>query len=496
MTKSEPNTRPWGRYTALFLTALLLSRIAVLLLSPVGLHGDEAQYWSWAQDLDFGYFSKPPLIAWVIWTTTAIFGDAEWAVRISSPIIHTVTATILYLTGKYVWDSRTGFWGALTYILMPGVSLSSGIVSTDVSLLLCWAIALYAGLRLRDEAKWKWTILMGVAIGVGCLSKYAMFFFLPALAIAIFIDAPTRKALLSVKGLTLAIISGLILLPNILWNAANDFATVTHTAANANISGIPFHPLELLQFWGDQVAVFGPITLVFYVIATIYAVRGRFGPHGRWLALFVLSPLLIISLEALLSRANANWAVTTYVAGALLTGRFFAGMTTRRWLVNLAIAVNVGLGAFVMIGAISPKFVDAAGQANAFKRLRGWPETRDAIKDFADLGHEGQTYSAIAFDSRMHFYDMNYYGLGETAPLKMWLYSPTAHNHAEATMPLPASSGPILLVNHYADFADEFETDFGRIVDLGEIKIELGGGKVRTLRLWAGYNYTPTQGRD
>ena len=36
---------------------------------------DEAQYWDWAQDLSWGYYSKPPGIAALIWLSTALFGD-------------------------------------------------------------------------------------------------------------------------------------------------------------------------------------------------------------------------------------------------------------------------------------------------------------------------------------------------------------------------------------------------------------------------------------
>ena len=36
---------------------------------------DEAQYWTWAQHLDWGYFSKPPGIAALIAASTSMFGD-------------------------------------------------------------------------------------------------------------------------------------------------------------------------------------------------------------------------------------------------------------------------------------------------------------------------------------------------------------------------------------------------------------------------------------
>jgi len=66
---------------ALILGALIF-RWFIVFNSPLGLHGDEAQYWSWSQNLDWGYFSKPPLIAWIIAISTSLFGQAEWAIRL------------------------------------------------------------------------------------------------------------------------------------------------------------------------------------------------------------------------------------------------------------------------------------------------------------------------------------------------------------------------------------------------------------------------------
>jgi len=72
------------------------------------------------------------------------------------------------------------------------------------------------------------------------------------------------------KGLTATLIALVIFTPNILWNFTHDFATVSHTADNANLSGIPFHPLELISFWFEQLIVFGPATFILMLIAIIF----------------------------------------------------------------------------------------------------------------------------------------------------------------------------------------------------------------------------------
>ena len=56
----------------LFFSSLLVItgiRLAAILASPLELGVDEAQYWLWGQSLDFGYYSKPPLIGWFLFLT-------------------------------------------------------------------------------------------------------------------------------------------------------------------------------------------------------------------------------------------------------------------------------------------------------------------------------------------------------------------------------------------------------------------------------------------
>ena len=84
-----------------------------------------------------------PLIfdAWLIALTTAAFGDSEFAIRLSAPLLHAVAAGIVYAIGARLYDRRIGFWSALAYLTAPGTSLSSYIISTDAALLPCWAAA-------------------------------------------------------------------------------------------------------------------------------------------------------------------------------------------------------------------------------------------------------------------------------------------------------------------------------------------------------------------
>src|SRR5919108_5384238 len=106
-------------------------RLLWLALQPADLYPDEAQYWVWSQHPALGYYSKPPLVAWLIALTTAFFGDSEFAVRLSAPLLHAGAAIFVYGIGARLYDLRVGVWSAIAYASLPGVSVSAFIISTD-----------------------------------------------------------------------------------------------------------------------------------------------------------------------------------------------------------------------------------------------------------------------------------------------------------------------------------------------------------------------------
>ena len=155
------------------LGGLLAARLAALYFAKTDLFFDEAQYWWWSRDLAFGYFSKPPLIAWLIRLATGICGDAEWCVRAPSPILYTLTSILVFLAGRALYDARIGFWSAVVLATLPAASFSSLLISTDVPLLLFWTLAFYGWIKLIETRSMGFAALTGASVGLGLLANYA-----------------------------------------------------------------------------------------------------------------------------------------------------------------------------------------------------------------------------------------------------------------------------------------------------------------------------------
>ena len=58
---------------------------------PIDLSGDEAHYWDWSRRLDISYYSKGPMVAWLIRASCAILGDTMPAVRLPALFLATRT---------------------------------------------------------------------------------------------------------------------------------------------------------------------------------------------------------------------------------------------------------------------------------------------------------------------------------------------------------------------------------------------------------------------
>src|SRR5207245_1282001 len=113
--------------------------------------------------------------------------------------------------------------------LAPGTIFSARIISTDVPLLFCWALALFAYVRLLDGGGPRWTLLLGAALGFGLLAKYAMIYFVLGVALAAWIEPDARRMLRTPAPWVALAIAALIVSPNLVWNIDNGLATFKHT---------------------------------------------------------------------------------------------------------------------------------------------------------------------------------------------------------------------------------------------------------------------------
>lgn len=455
MTKEAPDSAGrgdspgWPR-VLLLVGALSLLRLLWLAGGPVDLYGDEAQYWIWAKAPAFGYYSKPPLVAWLIAASTALFGDGTLAIKLPSVLCHAGTACVLYAIGRERWGHGAGFWAAILWSTMPAVSLSALIISTDPPLLLFWALALHAFLRALDRPGIGWWAAAGLWAGLGLLSKYAMAYFLVSAALCL-LATPALRPLLWRRLPWLVGPALLVLSPNLLWNLTNGFATFRHTGDNANLGGRLFNPGELAEFAAAQFAVFGPVPMALLLAALWLALRGGDGTARR-IAFFVWPTLAVALTIAFLSRAHANWAAPAYVGGTVLAAGWAVGHGWRRLLAWTA-AAHLALAALVMAG---PGLLRQAGyelppRHDPWRRVSGWSDLGEAVTALRRAHPE----AGLLVDSRLTLASLVYYVRPFAFDVVKWNPDGVANDHFELTTHLRADDGrSYILVSNRADPSD------------------------------------------
>ncbi|MFT4091657.1 MAG: glycosyltransferase family 39 protein [Asticcacaulis sp.] len=506
----------FSTYVLWSLCGLLALRVILLFTNFTDLYPDEAQYWLWSRELDFGYYSKPPMIAWLIHLTTLIGGNSEGFVRLSAPFLHFGTALLLWATGRRWFDDATGALAALVYSLMPAVVLSSAIISTDAPLLFFLALSLYIYARFLEgpsDARVKTALALGVAFGLAFLSKYACLYFLIGASAHALLAPRVRKSWswLSLAAFVVAFL--LVISPNLIWNATHGFQTVSHTADNANWqANRMFNADSLFTFVRDQFGVFGPAPFVILLIAAAGLFIKPLLPkdangkiNDRILGLIVLSlpPLIFVTVQAFLSRAHANWAASAYVPASLLVAALLHQGLARRWWVKW----GVGLSAFFqisvliifMLAAISPTLTHAFGLDNVFKRARGWEATTFATLEQATTGPRP---TAIAVDNRNIYNALAYYGrdwfaANPDVPLKAWVREAQPKSQAETETPLTeANGGNVLFLSYVGHFEPEIRADFATSTPSRSLKIALDHKRTRDFRLFYGQDFHPVPRMD
>ena len=478
--------RDWferNTFGALLLLALALTtvRVVTLFLTPLNLGPDEAQYWSWSLYPSFGYFSKPPLIAWVIGASTAVCGTGEHCIRLFSPFIHAGTAFAVFAAATRLYDRRVGLWSAATYLLIPGTSFSSLLITTDVPLLFFWSLALWAMVEMQTSAKMRWPLLLGISIGFGLLSKYAMLYFLLGLALALLPFAEGRRQLFNRRFAIAAGTAALVFSPNVIWNVMNGLATVRHTASNANWNTDKlFNVGHIFEFLGAQAGIMGPVAAGIFVVGLVGAWRRKDFPAADRLMLALSAPIiLVVTMQAFISRANANWAAPAFVALCILVCAWAVRANWKRALIANS-ALNGFIALFLCALAISPAFVSAIGQENSVKRLRGWPEAGNTIITIASSA----PFTSIMSDDREDMASLFYYTRARQIPLRMWPSMSPGNEYESAHALSSDVANYVLFVTRKKDVSD-ITSALSSSERIGTIETRLDSKRTRVFYLHA-----------
>lgn len=360
----------WPLPTLCFLLlAKALLIVCFILYSGIGLGPDEAQYWTWSRKLAWGYYSKPPGIAWQIWAGTELFGPTELGVRFGSLVLGTLLPLLIYFLGKEAeLDSKTAFYAAIGFALTPLGFLASFFAITDVGNAFFWTAALFPLVTaLRDKRPINF-ILLGILIGCGALFKWQIYW-LWAVVLVLLAFFPHLRHRQILLGLAVSLLG---LLPSFIWNYSHDFATFRHVFSTLNgddVAGV-VNRGNALDFIAAQAGLLSPLLFVLWM-ASIWALFKEKSEALKFLGWTGLTILFAHIALAVFKKMQGNWCDYIY-PGVLVWLAWYAkkGIRKTLFLAGVALALLSTLVLFFIpqLEKTHLFFV----KANPFKHNIGW----------------------------------------------------------------------------------------------------------------------------
>ena len=362
------------------------------------------------------------------------------------------------------------------------------VLETDTLGPLAWLAIAICIIRAEKNDEPGWWLAAGAIGGVAFLAKYTVAPYLASIGLGLLLT-PQRRLLPRWQPWAGLLVAVSIAAPNLLWQAANNWRFVTHTAALAATRNIPFSPFSFLA---QEILALGPASAPGWLAGlAAFAFWPRFAPY-RWVAvswaLLIVAaaigharpyylasayPLLIaagaVALEAWLPRLAKPALVGFVLAAGALTAPFDMPLMPIEGFIALQqwIGVKPSTGERLRLGVLPVYYAD----------MFGWPELAETV---------GKAYQALPPQDRERavFFGRNY---GEAAGVDFfgqpWGLPPAISGHENYFLWGPRGhDGSVMLI--LGGSRDDLLKDFRSVEPVGRWENPLGLPEESGQTLW------------
>ena len=312
----NPNEARLVRDTAFTVLALVALRLVAATWTPLTF--DEAYYWMWSKHLAFGYYDHPPGVALVIRLGTMIAGDTELGVRLVSVLLALPMSYAVYRAAAILFGGRRV---ASTATILLNVTLMAAIgtliVTPDSPLLVASSFIVLCLAKVLETGRGAWWLAVGAAVGAALLSKYTAMFFGPAILIWLVSVPKLRHWLISPWPYLGGLVSLLMFMPVILWNADHHWVSFIKQLGRSRIED--FKPAFIGELIPTQIAFATPLVFILGAMG-LYALIKRDGgaSAARGLLNAIFWTIVVYFIwHSLHARVEANWFAPVYPVFAM-----------------------------------------------------------------------------------------------------------------------------------------------------------------------------------
>ena len=307
----------WRVFSVILFGYFVLLRL--FYLGTYELLEEEAYYWNYAQHIDIGYLDHPPVVSYLIWIGTFLFGDNEFGVRFGAMVASLVTAFFVYKTTLMIFGRSAALVSMLLVSVLPFYFGTALLMTPDASLTACWAGTLYYLYRVFIKKHIKCWIGVAICLGVGMASKYTIVFLGPAIVAYMLLEKDSRKWFFKPHAYITAISAFVIFSPVIIWNMNNEWASFLFQSKGRINDAAEFTTHELL---GSILILITPVAFATFIH---FLMRGRkyisIGVDDAlarkkhlFFLVMTLAPLSIFLFFSFTKEVKFNWTGPLWLA--------------------------------------------------------------------------------------------------------------------------------------------------------------------------------------
>ncbi|HEX6419706.1 MAG TPA: glycosyltransferase family 39 protein [Acidimicrobiales bacterium] len=347
-----------------------------------GFHRDELYHLAAGRHPGLGYVDHPPVVPLLARAITGLVGEHLWALRAVAGAAHAAVVVVAASIARELGgDRRAVILAALATATMPLYLAAGSLFQTVVLDQLWWAVVVLLVVHLLKGADPRWWLGVGAVAGVGLQTKWTIAVLGIGLAAGLVAVPPAHRHLRTPWLWAGAAVALVLWLPNLAWQAANDWPALEFTRNNNAQVRDEEGPVGFVLL---QVALVGPLAVPLMGAGLVWLWR-----DVRWRVLAVASAT--VALLLLVVGGKAYYLGPLYALGAAagaVAAAPWLSARRQRWRRAVGALAANGLIPLAVVVPVAPVDVYADvlhGVNDELGEQVGWPEMVDMVAAVVDV---------------------------------------------------------------------------------------------------------------
>lgn len=289
---------------------------------------DEAYYWYYAKNLDWGYFDHPPMVALMI-KIGSFFFDGELGVRFMSTVLSIGTMLLLWATIDHPKKKDYVLHFYVVTFSMTLLNAYGFFALPDTPLIFFTTLFLYVYKRFIASPSVILAIVLGVVMAALMYSKYN------AVLVIVFVLFSNLRLIKDKYAIIAVIVAFVCYTPHFLWLYENDFVSIKYHLFDRPNQAYNFNKFTLGYFL-NLIAIFGfTFPLVYYIL---FKTKPK-DLFERALMFLTYGVLLFFFVSSFSKRVQTQWIVVISIPMVLIIFNYIIdNEKIRKWFYGFGIA--------------------------------------------------------------------------------------------------------------------------------------------------------------